>query len=424
MIHAVDVIRTKRDGGRLSDEQIAWFLRSYTEGAIPEEQASALLMAILWRGMEPDELAHWTAEMIASGDSLDLSEIGKPTVDKHSTGGVGDKTSLILAPLVTTFGLADPMLSGRGLGYTGGTLDKLESIAGMNVNLSPEEMMEVLKDVGCVIHSAGPNMAPADRKLYALRDVTGTVESIPLIASSIMSKKIAEATDSLVLDVKVGSGAFMSDLESARELAITMIGLGEAHGVNTSALLTDMDQPIGRTAGNALEVAESIEIMSGGGPADTIELTLALADEMLHLSGTSGDTRAPLSDGSALNQWNAMVRAQGGDPEAELPVAEFRHTVRAPATGFVQRVDARSVGICAWRLGAGRAAQGLEVSPVAGVETLAPAGTEVQEGEPLFELHSDKEERFAHAIEALADAVELGPEPPPERQMVFETIRP
>ena len=420
---AVDVIRTKRDGGRLSDEHISWFLRSYTDGTIPDEQAAALLMAIVWRGMEPDELAHWTAEMIASGERMDLSSVGKPTADKHSTGGVGDKMSLVLAPLIATFGLADPMLSGRGLGHTGGTLDKLESIPGYRVNLSTAEMLKVLSDVGCVICSAGPGLAPADRKLYALRDVTGTVESIPLIASSIMSKKIAEGTEALVLDVKVGSGAFMPTRESARELAETMVQLGEAHGVRTSALLTDMDQPIGRTAGNALEVAEAVEVMKGGGPTDTIEITLALADEMLHLAGVEGDTRAPLADNSALAKWNDMVRAQSGDPFADLPVAPFRQTVPAPAAGFVTRVDARAVGIAAWRLGAGRASKDQDVSPVAGVETLVAAGVEVQKGEPLFELHTGDESRFARALEALKEAVSFGPEPPPERELVLEKIR-
>ncbi|MGI8775003.1 MAG: thymidine phosphorylase [Actinomycetota bacterium] len=419
----VDVIRTKRDGGRLTDEQISWFLKSYTDGAIPDEQAAALLMAIVWRGMEADELAHWTAAMIASGERLDLSSIGKRTVDKHSTGGVGDKMSLILAPLIATFGLADPMLSGRGLGHTGGTLDKLESISGFRADLSTAEMLKVLSEVGCVICSAGPELAPADRKLYALRDVTGTVESIPLIASSIMSKKIAEGTEALVLDVKVGSGAFMPTLEGARELAETMVQLGAAHGVKTAALLTDMDQPIGRTAGNALEVAESVEVMRGGGPTDTIAITLALADEMLRLTGTEGDSSAPLSDKTALVKWNDMASAQGGDPSAELPAASERKTVAAPRGGFVQRVDARAVGVAAWRLGAGRAAKDQDVSPVAGVETLAAAGTEVQEGEPLFELHADDPALFERALEALDGAVEFGPEPPMERQLVLETIR-
>lgn len=420
----VDVIASKRDGHRLSDEQITWFLKTYTEGRIGDEQAAALLMAIVWRGMEPDELAHWTTEMIASGERLDLSPIGKRTVDKHSTGGVGDKMSLVLAPLIATFGLADPMLSGRGLGHTGGTLDKLESIPGYDVDLSTEQMLKVLIDVGCVICSAGPGLAPADRKLYALRDVTGTIESIPLIASSIMSKKIAEGTEALVLDVKVGSGAFMPTVESARELAETMVRLGEAHGVKTAALLTDMDQPIGRAAGNALEVMEAVEVMKGGGPSDTIAITLALAEEMLRLTGTDGDTRAPLTDGSASARWNDMVRAQGGDPFAELPAAPLRQTVAAREPGFVTRVDARAVGVAAWRLGAGRSSKDEPVSAVAGVETLATAGAEIQEGEPLFELHTDDERRFARALEALEGAVELGPEPPLERRLVLETIRP
>ncbi|MGH2753146.1 MAG: thymidine phosphorylase, partial [Actinomycetota bacterium] len=335
-MNAVDIIRTKRDGARLSDGQINWFIEAYTDGEVADEQAAALLMAIVWRGMEPEELAVWTAAMISSGERLDLSSIDRPTVDKHSTGGVGDKVSLPLAPLVAACGAADPMLSGRGLGHTGGTLDKLEAIPGYRVDLEADEMKRILAAVGCVICSAGPGLAPADRKLYALRDVTGTVESVPLIASSIMSKKIAEGTEALVLDVKVGSGAFLPDVRSARELAETMVELGTAHGVKTSAVLTDMDQPLGLTAGNGLEVTESVEVLSGKGPDDVVEITVAIADEMMSLVGSDADTRAALTGGRALERWSAMVAAQGGDPDAPPAEASERRTVPAAARGFVE----------------------------------------------------------------------------------------
>ncbi|HEU4480935.1 MAG TPA: thymidine phosphorylase, partial [Actinomycetota bacterium] len=373
----VDVIRAKRDGRALSEEQIRWFIDAYTEGQIADEQASALLMAIVWRGMTPEELNEWTAAMIASGERLDLSSLDAPTVDKHSTGGVGDKISLPLAPLVAACGVADPMLSGRGLGHTGGTLDKLEAIPGYRVDLSADEMLTILHDVGCVICSAGPGLAPADRKLYALRDVTGTVESIPLIASSIMSKKIAEGTSALVLDVKVGSGAFLPDVDSARRLAETMVRLGNDHGVRTSALLTDMDQPLGRAAGNALEVKESVEVLRGEGPQDVIDVTLALAREMLDLTKTTAEPAEALSDGAALRRWEAMVTAQDGDPGAALPEASERRTIPAARRGIVGRIDARAVGIAAWRLGAGRSRKEDNVDPGAGVVCLKVAGEEV-----------------------------------------------
>jgi thymidine phosphorylase len=423
-VDVVDVIRAKRDGNTLTRTQIEWFIKSYTEGTVADEQASALLMAIVWRGMEPDELATWTAAMIASGERLDLSSISAPTADKHSTGGVGDKVSLILAPLVAACGVVDPMLSGRGLGHTGGTLDKLESIPGYKVDLDPSEALRILRDVGCVICSAGPGLAPADRKLYALRDVTGTVESVPLIASSIMSKKIAEGTDALVLDVKVGSGAFLPDLDTARRLAETMVELGGAHDVKTSALLTNMDSPLGRTAGNALEVTESVEALEGRGTPDLMEVTLALAREMLALAGIDADVRKCLDDGRALAKWRELVVAQGGDPDAALPEAPERRTFRAPARGWITRLDARSVGIAAWRLGAGRARKEDPVSAAAGVVCLKKVGDPVEEGEPVLELHADDAGRFNSAIEALGDALEIGPESPDSRPMVFERIGP
>jgi thymidine phosphorylase len=419
----VDVIRAKRDGQRLSDAQIEFFIRSYTDGSVADYQAAALLMAIVWRGMQPDELAKWTAEMIASGERMDLSSLSAPTVDKHSTGGVGDKVSLPLAPIVAACGAADPMLSGRGLGHTGGTLDKLEAIRGFRVDLSPEEMLRILKEVGAVICAAGPGLAPADKKLYALRDVTGTVESIPLIASSIMSKKIAEGTDALVLDVKVGSGAFLPDLSLARELAETMVRLGEAHGVRTSALLTNMDTPLGRTAGNGLEVMESVQALRGEGPADLMEVTLALAKEMLELAGIDADPGATITDGSAFDKWNAMIRAQDGDPDAPVPEASERSVVAAESAGVLTKLDARAVGIAAWRLGAGRARKEDPVSPSAGVVCLKKPGDEVTEGEPLLELHTDEPSRIDSALTAIEGGIEIGREAPEPQPLVLERIR-
>ncbi len=418
----IDVIRTKRDGGQLSDDQIDWFIGAYTRGDVGDEQASALLMAIVWRGMNPDELATWTDAMLNSGIRVDLSAIKIPTVDKHSTGGVGDKVSLPLAPIVAACGAADPMMSGRGLGHTGGTLDKLESIPGFRVDLSQDEVVAILQDVGCVIYSSSPDIAPADRKLYALRDVTGTVESIPLIASSIMSKKIAEGGESLVLDVKVGSGAFLPDLETARRLAETMVTIGNAHGVKTSALLTDMSTPLGRTAGNALEVQESVEMLQGKGPSDLDEITFALADEMFSLAGIKADPRAAVADGSALEKWRAMVSAQGGDPDAPLPEASERKTLTAPRTGFVTRLDARSVGVSAWRLGAGRARKEDPVDHAAGIVCLAKQGDAVEEGQPILELHASDASRFEGAEEALIGAIDIGDEAPEHQPIVIEKI--
>ena len=352
---AVEVILAKRDGGELSDSQIDWMIAAYTAGVVAEEQMSALNMAILLNGMSRREIARWTAAMIASGERMSFSSLDRPTADKHSTGGVGDKITLPLAPLVAACGVAVPQLSGRGLGHTGGTLDKLESIPGWRASLSNEEMLAQLGSVGAVICAAGEGLAPADRKLYALRDVTGTVESIPLIASSIMSKKIAEGTGALVLDVKVGAGAFMKTLASAQELARTMVDLGTDAGVNTVALVTDMATPLGLTAGNAIEVTESVEVLAGGGPADVVELTVALAREMLAAAGVSGpDPADVLASGKAMDAWRAMISAQGGDPSAPLPVARETHVVTAPTSGVLTRLDAMAVGLAAWRLGAGR----------------------------------------------------------------------
>ncbi|MFN8052350.1 MAG: thymidine phosphorylase [Acidimicrobiales bacterium] len=418
----LQVIRTKRDGGELSDEQIDWFISQFTARTIADEQASALLMAIVWRGMSPRELARWTAAMIASGERLDLSSVGRPTCDKHSTGGVGDKVSLPLCPIVAACGVAVPQLSGRGLGHTGGTLDKLESIPGWSPHMSNEQFVAQLRDLGAVIAAAGAELAPADQRMYALRDVTGTVEAIPLIASSIMSKKIAEGTDSLVLDVKVGSGAFLPGLDQARELATTMVGLGTAHGVRTSALLTDMDQPLGRAVGNAVEVTESLEVLQGGGPADLVEVTLALARRMVELAGGSTDPADVIASGAAMDRWNAMISAQGGDPSAPLPRATAIETFTAGSDGYVARIDARMVGEAAWRLGAGRARKEDPVSATAGVILRAVAGDRVAAGDPLFELHVDDPSRLDAAREALAGAVEIGDAPPAARVLVHERI--
>jgi thymidine phosphorylase len=410
---AVDVILAKRDRRRLTDEQIDWVVAAYTRGEVAEEQMSALAMAILLNGMDRTEISRWTDAMIASGVRMSFPAEalgGRPTTDKHSTGGVGDKITLPLAPLVAACGAAVPQLSGRGLGHTGGTLDKLESIPGWRAALSREEMLAQLGDVGAVICAAGDDLAPADRKLYALRDVTGTVEAIPLIASSIMSKKIAEGTSALVLDVKVGSGAFMKDVDTARELARTMVALGADHDVRTVALLTDMSTPLGLTAGNALEVRESVEVLAGGGPGDVIELTLTLAREMLATAGLDAvDPADRLADGSAMDVWRRMIRAQGGDPEADLPTARETQVVPAPADGVLVGLDAYAVGLAAWRLGAGRARKEDPVQAGAGVEMHAKPGQEVRGGNPLFTLHTDEPARFADAEEALAEAVVIAP---------------
>ena len=407
---AVEVITAKRDGGTLSDSQIDWVVDAYTRGDVADEQMSALAMAILLNGMEREEISRWTAAMIASGERMDFSALSRPTADKHSTGGVGDKITLPLAPLVAACGVAVPQLSGRGLGHTGGTLDKLESIPGWRAALSNDEMMRQLEEVGAVICAAGDGLAPADKKLYALRDVTGTVEAIPLIASSIMSKKIAEGTGALVLDVKVGSGAFMKDVDDARELAEVMVGLGTDAGVRTVALLTDMSTPLGLTAGNAIEVAESVEVLAGGGPADVVELTVALAREMLAGAGVDDvDPADKLADGSAMDVWKAMIRAQDGDPDAELPTARESHVVTAASSGVLTRLDAMAVGMAAWRLGAGRARKEDPVQAGAGVVWHARPGDEVTEGQPLMTLLTDEPERFDRALASLEGGYDVEP---------------
>jgi thymidine phosphorylase len=420
---AVEVIAVKRDGGALSAAQIEWVIDAYTRGVVAEEQMAALAMAILLRGMTPAEIAQWTAAMIASGERLDLSSVPRPTVDKHSTGGVGDKITLPLAPLVAACGAAVPQLSGRGLGHTGGTLDKLESIPGWRAELSNTEFLAQLSSVGAVVCAAGAELAPADRKLYALRDVTATVESIPLIASSIMSKKIAEGSAALVLDVKVGTGAFMKSADAARELARTMVELGRAHGQRTVALLTDMSTPLGLTAGNALEVRESVEVLAGGGPPDVVELTLTLAREMLAGAGLDGvDPADALRDGRAMDAWRAMIRAQGGNPTAALPVAPEQHVVTATTSGVLARLDALAVGVAAWRLGAGRARKEDAVSASAGVVLRAKPGDRVSAGQPLLELHADDPARFDAALAALEGGYDIADQPPSPGPLILGRI--
>ncbi|MBB6378848.1 thymidine phosphorylase [Pseudonocardia eucalypti] len=416
----------KRDGGVLSGEQIDWVVGAYTAGVVAEEQMAALAMAILLRGMTAAETARWTRAMIDSGDRLDLrGEPGRPLVDKHSTGGVGDKITLPLAPLVAACGAAVPQLSGRGLGHTGGTLDKLESIPGWRAALTEEEIRAQLAEVGAVICATTPTLAPADRKLYALRDVTGTVESVPLIASSIMSKKIAEGTDALVLDVKAGSGAFMKTPERARELARTMIEIAGAHGLRASALITDMSVPLGLTAGNALEVAESVSVLQGGGPPDVVELTVRLAREMLALGGVNGgpDPASVLASGKAYDVWRAMIAAQGGDPDAPLPVARRVEPVLASRDGVLAGCDAFAVGVAAWRLGAGRARKEDPVDAAAGVRLLARPGDAVAAGQPLLELHTDRPDTLESARAALTGALPIADEAPRGGPLVLEVLR-
>ncbi len=419
---AVDIIRAKRDNEVLSNDAITWVLDAYVAGQVAEEQMSALLMAIVFRGLNEAELANWTDVMIASGERLDLSSLSRPTVDKHSTGGVGDKISLILAPLVAACGAAVPQLSGRGLGHTGGTLDKLEAIPGWRAVLTNREVLDQLESVGAVICAAGDGLAPADRKLYSLRDVTGTVESIPLISASIMSKKIAEGTGALLLDVKVGRGAFMKTRERASELARTMVALGEGHGVKTVAQLTAMDAPLGRAAGNGLEVTESVEVLTGGGPQDIIDLTLALAREMVALVGIDVDPAEKLADGSAYRVYRDMIAAQGGDPDAVMPVAAQREELVATRDGIVTSIDAFEVGVAAWRLGAGRTRKEDAVSAAAGVLTLVREGDIVEQGQPLFELHADDEAHLALGREALRDAFVISDQAASPTPLLIERV--
>lgn len=409
---AVDVIRAKRDRQEIPEAALRWLIGAYTRGFVTDAQMSAFAMAVLLNGMTREELKIMTHAMIASGERMNFKELGAPTVDKHSTGGIGDKITLPLAPLVACFGVAVPQLSGRGLGFTGGTLDKLEAISGWRATLSNEDMLAQLRDVGAVICAAGAGLAPADKKLYALRDVTGTVEAIPLIAASIMSKKIAEGTGALVLDVKFGSGAFMSTAEQAEELARTMVALGEDSGVATTALLTDMNTPLGRTIGNSNEVRESIDVLAGGGPADVVALTVALAREMLTLAGHPDlDVEAALTDGRAMDRWRRMIVAQGGDPDAPLPKAHETHTIVAPRSGYLTRIDAHAFGVAAWRLGAGRSRPTDRVHHAAGIDLHVGIGDSVRAGQPLFTLLAEDSARLPRALEALATGWDIGAQP-------------
>ncbi len=420
---AVDVIHTKRDGGAVAEDALRWMIDAYTREYVADSQMAAFAMAIFLNGMSREEIRVMTDAMIASGERMSFASLGKRTVDKHSTGGVGDKITLPLAPLVAAFGVAVPQLSGRGLGHTGGTLDKLESIPGWRAALSNEKMFEQLREIGAVICAAGSGLAPADKRLYALRDVTGTVEAIPLIASSIMSKKIAEGTDALVLDVKFGGGAFMKDVDKARELARTMVALGTDSGVATTALLTDMNTPLGLAIGNANEVRESVEVLAGGGPADVVELTVALAREMLRLAGQpDADVEAALADGRAMDSWRAMISAQGGDPDAALPTPRETQTVVADRDGVLARIDALPFGVAAWRLGAGRARAQDPVIHAAGIDLHAKPGDTVRAGQPLFTLSADDGARFARALDALSGAWEIGDEAPASTPLVLERI--
>jgi thymidine phosphorylase len=424
MPDVVSLIHFKRDNTRpLTDREIHWLFAAYASGDVADEQMAALLMAIYFNGLNGPELRAWTGEMIASGERLDLTGLTRPSVDKHSTGGVGDKVSLVLAPLVASCGAAVPQLSGRGLGHTGGTLDKLESIPGWRASLTNDELAAALSTVGAVIAAAGSGLAPADRRLYALRDVTGTVESIPLIASSIMSKKIAEGTKALVLDVKTGSGAFMETQERALSLARTMVALGEEHGVRTRALITRMDTPLGRAVGNALEVEEAVAALSGEGPQDLMEVTLALARHMLELAGLGADPAQAIASGRALDAFKQMVKAQGGDPDAPLPQAAHRQgALQAPTDGWVARLDARAVGVAAWRLGAGRARKEDSVSYTAGIRCLAKPGDYVRQGEPVLELYADDPARFGPAIGAFEGALTIASEPSPTLPLIVGQI--
>ena len=420
---ALGIIQTKRDGGTLSKEQIDWFIKNFSGSElIPDEQAAALAMSIFFNGMEPEELAHWTKAMVNSGVTLDLSGVGKKTVDKHSTGGVGDKVSLILVPLIASCGLAVPQLSGRGLGHSGGTLDKMESIPGWTASLSEEKMLTQLSEIGGIIAAANENINPADRRLYALRDITHTVDSIPLIASSIMSKKIAEGTEALVLDVKTGLGAFMVDFDQARTLAKTMVELGENSGVKTIALITSMETVLGNNVGNALEVSESLDVLEGRGPKDLIEITLALAQEMLDLSNVDLDPGEVLASGKPREVFEKMVSAQGGDLSKDLPIAEYKKTIKASSTGYLSKLDCRSVGVAAWRLGAGRTKKEDSVSPTAGIICMAKPGAYINAGEPVLELHGDTEKSFDSAIDALEGAIEISDTAPDDSPLILDKI--
>ena len=427
---AVELIELKRDGKPLEAEAIEWLISAYTDGTIPDYQMSAMAMAILFRGMSPDELATWTKAMLHSGDVMDFSDIEARKVDKHSTGGVGDKISIPLAPLVAACGVAVPMMSGRGLGHTGGTLDKLESIPGFVTGLDPQRFAEILREHGLVLAGQSEALAPADQMLYALRDVTGTVPSIPLISSSIMSKKLAEGLDGLLLDVKTGSGALMKELAQSRELAHTMVGIGESYGVNTIAFLTSMEQPLGSEVGNANEIKESIDVLRGEGPEDVTELTMAFAQAMLNLGGIEGG-RAKLDEaiesGAALEKFVEVTIAHGGDPKviedpSLLARAPNEGVIAAQYDGYVTRCDALTIGAAGVRLGAGRANKDDSIDPGVGISVMAKLGDRVSAGDPLAVARYTDEARWAAQRGHLASAWEVSDrreEPPP---LIIERI--
>jgi pyrimidine-nucleoside phosphorylase len=419
-MRAVDIIVKKREGGALSRDEIDLFVSGVTRGTLPDYQASALLMAIVWRGMTPQETAWLTDAMVHSGSRVNLAAIPGVKVDKHSTGGVGDKTSLILAPLVAACGAPVPMMSGRGLGHTGGTLDKLEAIPGFRVDLSLEEMAAALARVGCVMIGQTREIAPADKTLYALRDVTGTVESIPLISASIMSKKIAEGIDALVLDVKTGSGAFMKTEADSRRLAESLVSIGRASGVKTEAVITAMETPLGRAVGNALEVIECLEVLNGRGPADLIEVSVALAARMLVLAGVAADRvdgerriRAAIASGAGLDRFRRIVEAQGGDPHvvddyARLPAAPARHVMPADRTGIVTRIDAELIGRASVALGAGRNRIEDRIDPAVGILVAAKPGDAVHLGDPVLEIHYRDRTHLDGALALAGRAIAIG----------------
>jgi pyrimidine-nucleoside phosphorylase len=433
-MRAVDIIQKKRDGGTLTREEIQFFVGGVTSGTLPDYQAAALLMAVFFRGMDPAETAQLTDAMIHSGVTLDLSDIPGSKVDKHSTGGVGDKTSLVIAPVVAASGALVPMMSGRGLGHTGGTLDKLESIPGFRTNLSIQEMKAAVADLGCALVGQTTDIAPADRTLYALRDVTGTIECIPLISASIMSKKIAEGVDALVLDVKVGRGAFMKSEGDARKLAQTLVGIGRAGGVNTQAVITAQDWPLGRAVGNANEVIECLEVMKGRGPADLIELSLDLSARMLMAAGvarTRADAEAlcrkAIDSGSALEKFRRIIERQGGDPRVvddyeRLPRAPEQHVIRAPSSGFVAQLDAGLIGRAAVVLGGGRDKVDDAVDPGVGIIMKATVGDSVQQGDAILELHYRQRHRLDAALPLATSALQVALAAPPPRPLILEEI--
>jgi pyrimidine-nucleoside phosphorylase len=433
-MRAVDIIMKKRDGSALTREEIRFFVEGVTSGAWPDYQASSLLMAVVLRGMTVEETAWLTDAMVHSGVKVDLADIPGLKVDKHSTGGVGDKTSLILAPLAAVCGVPVPMMSGRGLGHTGGTLDKLEAIPGFRVNLSLDEMKSALRRTGCAMLGQTAQIAPADKKLYALRDVTGTVESIPLISASIMSKKIAEGIDALVLDVKTGSGAFMKTEADSRKLAESLVSIGNASGVKTEAIITDMQTPLGRAVGNALEVIECVDVLKGGGPKDLVDVSVELTARMLVLGKAANDladarhkVRAAIGSGAGLERLQQIIESQGGDPRvlddySRLPHVESREMVTAARDGFLTRVDAELVGKASVVLGAGRDRVEDAVDFAVGLLVLAKPGAAVRAGDPVFEVHYRDRDRLERARPLLNQAMEFGTAPPAPARLILDEV--